>query len=256
MDKRLEHKTAIVTGGASGMGQAICQTFAQQGATVIVADIQDELAATVVSAIARSGGKASAVHADVTDESSVRRLVAETLQSYGRLDILVSNAGARLIKPFIEHTKDDWDRMLSINLSGHFFCAKAVAPAMLEQGKGKIIINGSIASFIGRPNRVAYCAAKAGLLGLTRAMAIDLRHRNICVNMLAPGSIATPLNVEAAEDPDTDWGGETLAGRWGSAADVAQAALFLASEESNYITGTEIKVDGGWLAARARHREL
>lgn len=253
---RLDHKIAVVTGGASGMGKAICQTFAQRGATVIVADIQEGQAAAVAAQIVESGGKASAIRADVTDEADVQHLVAETLQSHGRLDVLISNAGARLIKPFIDHTKEDWDRMLTVNLSGHFFCAKAVAPVMLKQEKGKIVINGSIASFIGRPNRVAYCAAKAGLLGLTRAMAIDLRHRNICVNMLAPGSIATPLNMEAAEDRNTDWGGETLVGRWGNAEDVAQAALFLASEESNYVTGAEIKVDGGWLAARARHREI
>lgn len=184
------------------------------------------------------------------------KLAADTRARFGRIDVLVSNAGVRLIKPFLEHTLEDWNRMLSINLTGHFLAARAVAPAMLEQGKGKIIINASIASFVGRPNRVAYCAAKAGALGLVRAMAMDLRHRDICVNALIPGSIATPLNADAAGDPGVDWGRETLAGRWGTGEDIARAAAFLASDDADYITGAELKVDGGWLAARARDGEI
>lgn len=253
---RLKDKVAVVTGGASGMGRAICLEFARQGARVVAADIQLAGAQAVVAEIEKAGGGAVAVQLDVTRGEDARRLAREVLDRHGRIDILVNNAGVRLVKPFLEHTEDDWNRMLSINLTGQFLCAQAVVPAMLHQGRGKIINNASIASFVGRPNRVAYCAAKAGILGLTRAMAMDLRHRNICVNALIPGSIATPLNAEAAASSDVDWGGETLAGRWGRPEEVAYAAAFLASEEADYITGAEIRVDGGWLAARARDGEI
>ncbi len=252
----LENRVAIVTGGASGMGREICLEFARRGARVVVADIQIQAAETVAAQARAVGADALALSADVTREDQVAKLAADARERFGRIDVLVSNAGVRLIKPFLEHTLEDWNRMLSINLTGHFLAARAVAPAMLEQGRGKIIVNASIASFVGRPNRVAYCAAKAGALGLVRAMAMDLRHRNICVNALIPGSIATPLNAEAAGDPDVDWGRETLAGRWGSGEDIARAAAFLASDDADYITGAELKVDGGWLAARARDGEI
>jgi NAD(P)-dependent dehydrogenase (short-subunit alcohol dehydrogenase family) len=252
----LDKKVAIVTGGGSGMGRAISLEFARRGAQVVVADIQAPAAEEVAAEAGRSGAEAIALQTDVTRQDDVHRLVKDTLARRGRIDILVSNAGVRLVKPFLEHTLEDWNRMLAINLTAHFLAAQAVAPAMLEQGKGKIIINASIASFVGRPNRVAYCAAKAGAMGLVRAMAMDLRHRNVCVNALIPGSIATPLNAQAAGDPDVDWGRETLAGRWGTGEDIARAAAFLASDDADYITGAELKVDGGWLAARARDGEI
>jgi NAD(P)-dependent dehydrogenase (short-subunit alcohol dehydrogenase family) len=127
---------------------------------------------------------------------------------------------------------------------------------MLENGKGKIINLASIAAHTGRPDRVAYCAAKAGVMGLTRAMAMDLRGKNICVTAISPGSIATPMNQAAATSEAVDWGGETVVGRWGTAQDVANAAVFLASDESDYITGSEIQVEGGWLIGRARDGEI
>ena len=256
MSKRLEARVAIVTGGASGMGRAICQAFAREGARVVIADLNEDAAATVTKEIEDEGGTAYAARADVTRKSQIEALVSAVLQRYGRIDVLVSNAGMRLIKPFLEHTEDDWNRTLSVNLTGHFLCSQAVVPAMIQQGKGKIVVNASIASVMGRPDRAAYCAAKAGALGLVRAMAIDLRKTGICVNALLPGSISTPLNKQAVDDPSADWGGETLVGRWGKADEVAKAALFLASDDSDYMTGSELKIDGGWLAARARDGEL
>lgn len=256
MAARLEDKVAIVTGGGSGMGRAICGEFARRGARVVVADLVLQAAETVAADIDASGARAVASGSDVTREDDVGRLVVETLSRFGRIDVLVSNAGARLVKPFLEHTLEDWNRMLSVNLTGHFLAARAVAPAMIEQGSGKIIVNASIAGLVGRPDRIAYCAAKTGALGLVRAMAMDLRHKNICVNALIPGSIATPLNAAAASDPGVDWGRETLAGRWGTGDDIARAAAFLASDDSDYITGAELRVDGGWVAARARGGEI
>jgi NAD(P)-dependent dehydrogenase (short-subunit alcohol dehydrogenase family) len=250
---RLKDKVAIVTGGGSGMGRAIAFEFARQGAYVMVADIDSEAAHHTAS---QTGDRAGSVGVDVTKKAEVLNMAAETINRFGRIDILVNNAGARCVKPFLEHTEDDWHRMLDINLTGHFFCAQAVAPNMLANGSGRIINIASIAAHTGRPDRVAYCAAKAGLLGLTRALAMDLRGRNICVTAISPGSIATPLNSTAATSATMDWGGETVAGRWGRPEDIANAAVFLASDESSYITGSEICVEGGWLIGRARDGEI
>lgn len=253
---RLDGKVAIVTGGASGMGRAIVVEMAKEGARVVAADIDLDGAQAVVDQVTEAGGAAVAVRADVTSKADVENLAKATIDHYGRIDVLVNNAGVRLVRSLLEHTEDDWDRMMSINLKSQFLCSQAVLPAMLTQGGGRIINSGSVASLVGRPHRVAYCAAKAGVLGLTRAMAIDLRHRNICVNAILPGSMATALNQDAVDDDDADWGGETLVGRWGEPEEVAHVAVFLASDEASYITGSEIKVEGGWLAARARDGEL
>jgi NAD(P)-dependent dehydrogenase (short-subunit alcohol dehydrogenase family) len=238
------------------MGRAICHEFARHGAVVVVADLAERPARNVAQEIEAEGGKASVAVADVTSRAQLEGVVSSTLEKFSRIDVLVSNAGMRLIKPFLKHTEDDWNRTLSINLTGHFLCAQSVVPAMLRQGKGKIIVTASIAGLIGRPDRVAYCAAKAGALGLVRAMAVDLRHSGICVNALLPGSIATPFNQQAVDDPSVDWGKETLVGRWGLPDEVAKAALFLASDDSDYVNGAELRVDGGWLAGKARDGEL
>ena len=179
------------------------------------------------------------------------------LREYGRIDVLVNNAGARIIKGLMQHTLDDWDQMIRINLTGPFLCAQAVIPSMIESGSGNIINLGSIASFMGRPNRCAYVAAKSGVLGLTRAMAADLSGKNIRVNTIAPGMIASPFNQSFAEASDTGpaWAEENLIGRWGQPKDIAGAAVYLASDDSSFVTGAEIKIEGGWLGARSRSGE-
>ncbi|HVB49876.1 MAG TPA: 3-oxoacyl-ACP reductase FabG [Burkholderiales bacterium] len=254
--KRLAGKTAVVTGGGSGMGRAIAMEFAAQGASVAVADRDAAAASATAAAIAARGGAGLGVAMDVTRRSDTLRMRDEVLARFGRIDVLVNNAGARCIKGFLEHTEEDWHRMIDINLTGHFLCAQAVLPGMLQQGKGKIICVASIAGHVGRPDRAAYCAAKAGVLGLVRALAMDMRGKNICVNAISPGSIATPLNAAAATDSKVDWGGETVVGRWGRAEDVAYAAVYLASEESDYVTGIDLPVEGGWLIGRARDGEI
>ena len=253
---RLKDKVAIVTGAGSGMGRAIGQAFVREGARVAVADINLEAAQATAALLESAGGAAIAVRVDVTRKAETLAMAQATLARFGRIDVLVNNAGARCLKGFLEHTEEDWHRMIDINLTGHFLCSQAVVPTMLAHGKGKIINLASIAAHTGRPDRVAYCAAKAGVMGLTRAMAMDLRGKNICVTAISPGSIATPMNQAAATSTEVDWGRETVIGRWGTAEDVAHAAVFLASNESDYITGSEIAVEGGWLIGRARDGEL
>jgi len=252
---RLENKVAIVTGGGFGMGRAICSEFAREGAHVIVADVNLDNARSVADEINANSGDALALKVDVRHSSEVNGMVDRCIERYGRVDILVNNVGVRCVKPFLEHTEEDWQYMLDVNLTSQFLCAKAVVPHMLRQGKGKIVNIASIASYIGRPNRVAYCASKGGVLQFTRALATDMKGKNIFVNAITPGSIVTGMNADPASDPNMDWGSETLVGRWGQPEDIAHAALFLASDDSDYITGADLRIDGGWLAGRARAGE-
>ena len=255
---KLAGKVSLVTGGGKGIGEAICRAYGAEGATVIVADLDLDGARRVAGDIRDGGGAAAAVEVDVADSASVAAMVDEVVREHRRIDVLVNNAGVRTIKGFLEHTEEDWNRMISVNLTGPFLCSRAVLPSMLDTGKGKIINLASIASFMGRPDRAGYVAAKTGLLGLTRAMAVDMAYRNIHVNAIAPGLIASPFNASFAEDSETGpaWGKETLVGRWGQPRDVAGAAVFLASDDSDFVNGAEIKVDGGWLAAKTRSGEL
>lgn len=255
---RLKDKVAIVTGGGGGIGFAICQAFAAEGAKIVVSDIDAGKSEEHAQALRNAGYKAAAVQADVSSEDSAAALVAGAISEFGRVDILVNNAGARIIKGLMQHSLSDWQKMIDINLTGPFLCARAAIPHMVAQGAGNIINVGSIASFAGRPNRVAYVAAKSGVLGLTRAMAADLAGKNVRVNTIAPGMIASPFNRSFAESPDTGeaWASENLIGRWGQPEDIAGAAVYLASEESSFVTGSEIKIEGGWLGARSRSGEI
>ena len=251
---RLKNMTAVVTGGASGMGESMCYAFAKEGASVVVVDRNLDGANKVVSNLVKEGGKAICVKADVQSTEELEAMANKAMDTFGRVNILVNNAGARVIKGFLEHTKEDWDRMLGINLSGPFHCSQAIVPKMITSGGGSIINVCSIASYMGRPNRCAYVAAKSGLLGLTRTMSIDLAPKKIRVNGISPGMIASPFNQQFSEGEETGsaWANDNLIGRWGNPDDINGAAVFLASDESSFITGSDIKVEGGWLAARAR----
>jgi NAD(P)-dependent dehydrogenase (short-subunit alcohol dehydrogenase family) len=252
---KLEDKVAIVTGGGSGIGHGISELFASEGAKVAVADINKDNAQGVVEQINANGGVAMAVEVDVANGDSVRAMAAAVAGAFGGIDVLVNNAGSRCIKTFLDHSEDDWHKMIGINLTAHFLCGQAVVPHMIAVGGGKIVNVASIAGHVGRPDRVAYCAAKGGVLAFTRAFATDMSGKNIFVNSISPGSIHTAMNASYAEDDAVDWGGETLIKRWGQPNDVASAALFLASEASTFITGIDVRVDGGWLSGRARDGE-
>ena len=252
---RLENKAAIVTGGGSGIGRGISLEFAAEGARVAIADLNADNANAVADEIKNGGGTALAIACDITDEDAVAAMVETVAGAFGGIDILVNNAGRRIIKSFAHHTLADWRAMIDTNLTSQFLCGRAVLPHMQRTDKGRVINIASVAAHIGRPDRVAYCAAKSGILGLTRGFAADMAGTGIRVNSISPGSIHTPMNASYANDENVDWGGETLAGRWGTPSDIAKAAVFLASEDSDFMTGSDMRVEGGWLAARARDGE-
>ena len=255
---KLKNRIAIVTGGGSGIGEEICHKLTFEGAKVVVADLDESNGKKVVDKIIKNNGEAISFSTDVSNENSVKSLVNQTIQQFKKIDILINNAGIRHLNNVLDHTKKQWDEMIAVNLTGPYLCCKEVIPHMIKNEKGKIINFGSIASFMGRPDRVGYVAAKTGVLGLTRALAVDLAGKNINVNTICPGLIATPFNKKFSEDPEygKTWGKETLVRRWGKAEDITGAAIFLSSDESDFINGSEIKVDGGWLAAKTRQGEI
>jgi len=255
---KLKDRVAIVTGGGKGIGEEICLGLSREGARIVIAEIDIENSEEVIKKIQNNGSEAIVIKTDVSEENSINNMVAEAIKHFGKIDILINNAGIRHIKKLLDHTKKDWDEMIAVNLTGPYLSCKAVIPHMIKQGKGKIVNFGSIASFMGRPDRVGYVAAKSGVLGLTRALAVDLTRKNINVNTICPGLISTPFNKKFAEDPTHGeaWGKETIVGRWGLPTDIVGAAVFLSSDESDFINGSEIKIDGGWLAAKTRRGEI
>ena len=250
----LAERVAIVTGSASGIGRAIAAEFARAGATLAAVDLDGDAAERVAEELRGHDAEAVALAADVARAGEVEAMAAAVFERFGRIDVLVNNAGIRHISGFLEHGEAEWRRTLDVNLTGPFLCMKAVIPYMLRTGKGKVVNLASIASFVGRPDRAAYCAAKGGLVSLTQAAALDMAGRNVYVNALAPGLIDTPFNSMYSSNPELAerWAKENLVGRWGQPADVAKAALFLASDDSDFVNGAVLPVEGGWLAARRR----
>lgn len=255
---RLKGKVAIITGGAAGIGRGIAEAFVREGARVAIADRDAAKAHETVAQLQSGGGEAAAFDVDVSNGASVARMVAGVVSRFGRLDILVNNAGIRYVKPFLEYSEDEWRKTIDVNLTGLFLCCRAAVPEMLKNGKGKILNLSSVAGEFGRPFRIAYCASKGGAIAFTKALAVDLSGKNICVNALAPALIDTPLNAAYANDDALAnvWGKELLVRRWGRPEDVAAAALYLASDESDFVTGTVLTIDGGWTAGLVRANEL
>ena len=253
--RRLEGKTALITGGGSGIGKGIARRFAVEGARMVLAQRRRKALEATVTEIEAAGGWALAVPTDVSQPESVEALVRTALDTLGHLDILVNNAGRTgAAGSFLEVSLADWRSYLDINLTGAFMVAQAVARHMAEAGiQGRIVNTGSVDSFASELGASPYAASKGGLWMLTRAMAVDLAPYRIQVNMLAPGPILVERSVEKYSDPRLRAWRERMVplGAHGNAEDVAAAALFLASDECRYMTGSAITIDGGVMAGLA-----
>ncbi|MBU2535050.1 MAG: 3-oxoacyl-ACP reductase FabG [Chloroflexi bacterium] len=251
---RLKKQVAIVTGAGQGIGRAIALTLVREGATVVVNDIDLEKAEKVAEEIYAQGGQALPVQADVSKAKDVDILVKKTLDSYKRVDILVNNAGVAKMTRLLELTEAEWDRTMNINIKGQFLCSKAVIAQMIKQKRGKIVNIASLAAHIGAPGLAAYGASKGGVVQLTKALAVELGKYNIMVNAVSPGLTMTELIKSAVKDrPDFIEGMDRIPlRRAAEPEDIANAVLFLASSESDYITGQVLIVDGGLMAIHPR----
>ncbi|MCI0457604.1 MAG: 3-oxoacyl-ACP reductase FabG [Gemmataceae bacterium] len=247
---RFADKVAIVTGSGRGIGREIAARFASEGARTVVADVQGENARTVAAELTAAGGEALAVRVDITDPTQVECLIQETLAHFGRLDVLVNNAGVGLNKPFLTTTLEEWNRQLRVNLTGTFLCAQAAARVMVRQGAGRIINIASISGQRGGQGRAAYGASKAGIILLTKVMAVELAPHGVSVNAIAPGPVVTEMsNGTHTEATRRAYHERIPLRRYGREHEIAAAALFLASEESSFVNGHILNVDGGFGAA-------
>jgi len=246
---KLKNKIAIVTGSGRGIGKSTALELAKEGAKVVVSDIDIKECQNVCNEIKKIGFDAIAVKCDISKKSDVDAMIKKTMQKFQKIDILINNAGVVLTKPFVEMTEKDWDFVLDINLKGVFLCTNAVVKQMIKQKSGKIISVASIAGEVGFMNTSAYCASKAGIINLTRGLALELSPHNINVNAIAPGVIATKMTEDMLKDKKTKEVllASTPLGRVGQPEEIGKAAVFLASDDSNFITGHTLVVDGGWL---------
>ena len=254
---RLAGRVAIVTGGAAGIGAAIARAFASEGASVVLADRDGDAASATAREI---GDVAIAMQVDVTREAEVQRLARETLARFGRIDILVNNAGI-MRKAFVrDMTEETWDAVVDVNLKATFLCSKAVLPAMIEAKRGRIINIASIAGKVGEPTASAYSAAKWGVIGFTRSLALEVAQYEILVNAICPGPIPTTLGVQGWKDGAEVQGvgldrimarvnSRSPLGRLGTVEQVARMALFIASDDCDFTTGSAFNVDGGIVMA-------
>lgn len=247
---RLKGLSAIVTGASSGIGRAIAIAYAREGARLQLGDVNDAGGAETVELIRASGGEAQFLHADVSRASDCKALVEACLSSYGSVNILVSNAGVVRFGPFHETSEADWDLVLDVNLKSAYLLGRHAIPAMLRQGHGKVIFVSSIAGLAGFAAIAPYCASKGGLDALTRALAMEYAQARINVNTIAPGVIRTAMTRDllAEETSRSAYAQSTPYPRFGEPEDIAAAAVYLGSSESDFVTGEILVVDGGWLA--------
>ncbi len=247
---RLEGMVGIVTGAARGIGRAYAEGYVAEGARVVIADIEAAGAEEVAAAIVAGGGDAIGLGVDMADVTSVRQMVDAAAEWGGTVDILLNNAGIGIAKPLLDTTEEDWDRQLDVNLKGMFFAIQAVVPRMLATGRGKIINIASTSGFVSSTTpEVAYDVSKGGVRQLTVAVAAELASSGINVNGIAPGTIETDLTRLVLNTPEKRARAEAKIplGRVGRPTDLVGAAIFLASRESDYVTGHTLVVDGGWL---------
>jgi NAD(P)-dependent dehydrogenase (short-subunit alcohol dehydrogenase family) len=245
--KRLEKRVAIVTGGARGLGKAVCSAMAEQGAKIVVADVLEDKARETADEIVHNGGAAIPLRVNVTSEKETLQMAEETFKTFGRIDILVNNAallgGGR--RPFFDVSSAEWDDLIAVNLRGPFLCSKAVFPCMRRQGRGKIINIASETAFTGSKGFIHYVTSKGGIISFTRSLASEAGPYGICVNAVAPGFLDTESSKSLIDDISKYDTSLTPLGRMEKPEDVVGAVVFLCSEESDFITGQTMVVDGG-----------
>src|SRR5580704_1259410 len=251
---RLENQVALITGGTSGIGEATAYLFAKEGASVAITGRHETRGHAVTEKILESGGKALFIRTDVRHAAECQRAVDGVINAFGKLDILFNNAGVFYPQTTLDCSEEEWDLQIDINLKGTFLMSKSALPHMIQRGKGVIINNSSGWGIVGGDRAVAYCASKGGVVLLTKAMAVDHGRQGIRVNCICPGDVDTPMLPEDARIRGLDWktylaGCENRPlGRIGTVDEIAKAALFLASDDSSFMTGTALVVDGGGTA--------
>jgi NAD(P)-dependent dehydrogenase (short-subunit alcohol dehydrogenase family) len=251
---RLKDKIALITGGTSGIGKATAILFAKEGANVAITGRSEERGAAVTDQITQNGGNAIFLRADVSLASDCQSAVAQTLEAFGHLDILFNNAGVFYPQTALECSEKEWDEQIDVNLKGTFLMSKFALPSMIAQGHGVIINNSSGWGIVGGDHAVAYCASKGGVVLMTKAMAIDHGRKGVRVNCICPGDVETPMLPADAKMRSLSWTSyledcnKRPMGRIGTPEEIAKAVLFLASDDSSFMTGAALVVDGGGTA--------
>jgi NAD(P)-dependent dehydrogenase (short-subunit alcohol dehydrogenase family) len=256
---RYTGKIALVTGGGSGIGQATALRLASEGAAVAVADIARPAAEVVAAAIRNTGGQALALQVDVTQSDEVAEMVAETVRTWGRLDVLFNNAGIALVKPITETTENEWDRVIDVNLKGVWLgCKYGIQQMLRQEGGGSIVNTASVVGIVGTANQSAYSASKGGVVLLTKTLAVEYQHQGIRVNCICPGATQTAMLdavfAQAAqafgswEAAQAAWARRYPTGRFGTPEDIAAAVAYLASDEAAHVNGHALIIDGGMSA--------
>lgn len=247
---KLQGKIALITGGSRGLGKAMALALAQAGAKIALVARDEEKLRAVTDEIRQAGGEAEYFSADVTDHRQVQTLKKSVIDRFGQVDILINNAGINIRKPITQFTPEEWHRVLNANLTSVYLLCHAFIPHMTGRGYGRILNMTSIMSHIALPERVVYCTTKAGLLGFTKALALELAPEKITVNGISPGPFGTEMNQVIIQNPvlNQQFLDSIPLNRWGKVEEIGALAVFLCSEEAGFITGTDILIDGGWTA--------